>query len=1038
MTPWPIRRSLPVFSFALLLAASVAGDDTKDTAPKLDSEALAGLPARAIGPAVMSGRIAAIAGVPGDRTTLYVGSAGGGVWKSMDGGYTFKPIFDKYTQSIGAVAVDPSHTETVWVGTGESWVRNSVSVGTGVYKSTDAGENWQLVGLADTEHISRIAIHPKDSGTVLVCALGHLWNSNAERGVFRTTDGGKTWKQTLFVNEDTGCADIAQDPQDPRIVYAGMWQVRRYPWTFNSGGPGGGLYKSSDGGDTWKRITAGLPSGDLGRIGISIATSRPNVVYAVIEAKQTAVYRSEDLGENWKEMNSSSSVNARPFYFATVSADPKNFHRVYKPGYGLAVSDDDGKTFSGLGGGFHGDCHALWINPADPEQLFLGTDGGVYNSNDRGAHWRFIGSLPVGQFYHVSADMARPYNVYGGLQDNGTWTGPSQHAGGIAARHWQNIGFGDGFWAFPDPTDSDYAYVEWQGGKILRTRKSTGESKQIAPYARQGEPDLRFNWNAPIQTSESHPGTIYLGAEYLYRSRNRGESWERISPDLTTNDPAKEKQEQSGGLTVDNSDAERHCTIYAISESPKNPEVIWAGTDDGNLQITRDGGKNWSNVVKNVPGLPANTWVSYVDASHFEEGTAYATFDGHASGDMKTYAYRTRDYGKTWQPLVTADVSGYAHVIREDRVKANLLFLGTEFGLFVSIDSGANWAKFTGGLPPVAIRDIAIHPRDNDLLLATHGRGIWIVDDITPIRSLTADVLASDVVFLPSRPSEIRIASIEQRSDGDTDFVGHSPGDAAWVNYYLKKRHVFGDLRLEIYDAGGKLIYSAPGGQRRGLNRFEWPTRAKAPKAPPATSVGGNEFALIGPLVPEGTYTVRMIKDKDSYATQVNLVADPTSPHSASDRKLERDTAWRLYGLLDRLAYLTDAVSGLRDQARERAGKLAADDPLRKKLEALADSLENLRKSMVTTREGPLTGELQLREKLLDLYGAVNGYEGRPTESQLAGAGVLEHQLDADRARFESSASGDVPSLNAALADKKLEPLKPLTYDVWQKKDVAK
>jgi photosystem II stability/assembly factor-like uncharacterized protein len=1041
-----VCRAMLSLVLSLPLAVIAGAADTKDAPAKLDSDALGGFSARAIGPAVMSGRIAAIAGVPGERVTLYVGSASGGVWKSLNGGLTFKPVFEKNTQSIGAVAVDPSNADTVWVGTGESWVRNSVSVGTGIYKTTDGGETWEPMGLADSEHISRIVVHPKDSNTVLVCALGHLWNSNAERGVFRSTDGGKSWQKVLFVNEDTGCSDVAIDPQDPRLVYAGMWQVRRKPWTFASGGPGSGLYKSTDGGVTWRRITKGLPEGDLGRIGIAVAASRPNVVFAVVEAKKTALYRSEDLGQSWTEMNSSGNVTARPFYFATVVVDPKNFHRVYKPGYSLSVSDDDGKTFSEVrsgeegffGGGYHGDTHNLWINPQNPEQLFLATDGGVYTSSERGAHWLMIGTLPVSQFYHVSYDMEQPYNVYGGLQDNGSWMGPSSHSGGISNRLWRNIGFGDGFWAFPDPAEPDIAYAEWQGGKLIRVRKGTGEMKHIPPYPREGDPKLRFNWNTPLHLSPSRPGTLYIGAQFLYRSRDRGESWERISPDLTTNDAEKERQENSGGLTVDNSDAENYCTIYAISESPKNPDVVWVGTDDGNVQVTRDGGKNWTNVAANVPGLPAHTWVSYIDASHFDEGAAYASFDGHAAGDGKTYMYRTRDFGKTWQALATDDVHGYAHVIREDVVNSSLLFAGTEFGLFVSIDGGANWAKFSGGLPPVAVRDIAIQPRENDLILATHGRGIWIVDDITPLRKLTPEVLSSDVAFLPSRPSPVRIAQFEQRFDGDTDFVGHSPEATAGVTYYLKKRHVFGDLRVEIYDAAGKLVYSGPGGRRKGLNRFNWPTRLKAPRTPPAMGLVPDPYTLIGPLVPEGTYTVKMIKGDQTYATQVELVADPRSPHSAEDRKVERATALKIYGMVDRLAYLTDAVSDLRAQAAARAEKLSEKDPLRKRLQALADSLEDLRKTMVTTREGPLTGEIQLREKILELYGAVNGYAGKPTQSQLEQVGVLDRALDGDAAKFEGAKTKDVPALNATLQQKKLEPLKPLSYEDWQKKDQAK
>src|SRR3954465_1097208 len=684
----------------------------------IDSDTFSGFAARAIGPATMGGRVSDIDAVSeGQRLTVYVGAASGGVWKSVDSGTTFKPMFDKQpTQSIGAIAVDPSNPKTVWVGTGETWVRNSVSVGTGLYRSRDAGEPWDLMGLADSEHVSRVLIHPKDGNVVYACALGHLWNSNEERGVFKTTDGGKTWKKIFYVDDKTGCAEMAMDSQNPDTLYAAMWQVRREPWNFNSGGPGSGLFKSTDGGSTWHAIRKGFPDGDVGRIGMAVAPFKPSRLYAVVEARNhTALFRSEDAGDSWTEVNSSFNISGRPFYFARVIVDPNNPDRVYKPGFGLTVSDDAGKSFSGVmtgddesGSGVHGDYHALWINPKNSDEMFVGDDGGLYKSLDRAAHWRFLQALPISQFYHVSYDMARPYNVYGGLQDNGTWMGPSRAVGGIANRHWKNIGYGDGFWAFNDPTDSDFAYVEYQGGHMTRFRKSTGEAKEIRPLPRADDPDFRFNWNAPIHLSPTQAGTFYIGAQFLFRSRDKGESWERISPDLTTNDPARQHQEQSGGLTIDNSDAERYETIYTIAESPKDPNVVWVGTDDGNVQITRDAGKTWTNVIKNVQNLPANTWVSTIEAGHFDAGTAYATFDGHATGDMTPHVYKTSDYGQTWTSLATDDLKGYAHVVREDLVQPNLLFVGTEFGLFLSVDAGKHWGQFTGRLPNVAVRDVSI------------------------------------------------------------------------------------------------------------------------------------------------------------------------------------------------------------------------------------------------------------------------------------------------------------------------------------------
>ena len=1032
---------LRFLAFALLitsLSTLVAAQEVT-----VDSDTFSGLSARPIGTAATGGRIADITAVQeGQRLTIYIGAAGGGVWKSSDSGTTFKPVFDKQpSQSIGSIAIDPSNPQTVWVGTGESWVRNSVSVGTGIYRSRDGGDSWENLGLTDSEHLSRIVIHPKDSNTVYACALGHLWNANEQRGVFKTTDGGKTWQKVLYRDENTGCAEMVMDPQDPNVLYAAMWDVRRQPYTFRSGGPGSGLFKSTDGGATWHELRKGLPEGDLGRIGLAIPASKNTRVYAVVEAKNhTALYRSDDAGESWTEVNSSFNVSARPFYFARLIADPNHPDRVYKPGFVLTVSDDGGKTFSaaftpeeGFGGSLHSDHHALWINPANSDQLLDGNDGGVYQSLDRATHWRFLNNLPVSQFYHVSFDMADPYNVYGGLQDNGTWMAPSRAVDGIANRHWRNIDFGDGFWAFSDPADSDYAYVEYQGGQISRFRKSTGERREIKPLPRANEPNFRFNWNAPIYLSPNVPGTIYMGAQFLFRSRDHGDSWERISPDLTTNDPAKQHQETSGGLTIDNSDAEKYETIFTISESPKNKNLIWVGTDDGNVQITLDAGKHWTNLVKNIPGLPPNTWVSTIEASHHDPAVAYATFDGHATGDMKTYVYKTTDYGKTWTSLSTPELKGYAHVVREDLVNPNLLFVGTEFGLFVSIDGGAHWAQFTGKVPNVAVRDIVIHPRESDLIIATHGRGVFIVDDLTSLRALTPEILAKDAAFLPSRPATLALPAAEQRFDGNSEFVGPSLPEAAPIVYYQKKRHIFGDLLIEIYDPQGKLVTTIQGDKRRGLNRVQWPERAKPPRVPPAAGLVENEFAFLGPQVQEGTYTVKMIKGKETYTTSIKLVPDPRTESTAADRALQHQTVVQLYDMLGQLTYIVDASVDLRNQARQRAGS-ASDAQMKAQLQKLADSLEEFRSSLVSVKEGGMiTGEKKLREYLGELYGGVNGYSGRPTQSQIERAAVLKKQLDDATAKFQSL-TAQVSPLNAQLQNSKIAPLTVMSQEDWNKK----
>ena len=1054
MTPTLLRSRGRVkngLTLGLCLAASLpalAAEPAAAPAPavEIDSSTFGGLEARPIGPAVTSGRIAAIdaaaGGASGEAVTVFIGTASGGVWRSKDNGITFRAVFDENLQSIGAVRIDPRDPKTVWVGTGESWTRNSVSVGDGVYKSTDGGDTWTNMGLKDSEHIARIRVSPADSNTAWVCATGHLWNGNEERGVFKTADGGKTWKKVLYVNADTGCSDLDVDPQDGRILYAGMWQFRRGPASFSSGGAGSGLYKSTDGGDSWRKAESGLPAGAKGRIAIAVAPARPSVVYALVESRDTALYRSDNTGETWERVNSSFNVQVRPFYFAHIVVDPVDFNTVYKPGLSLTLSTDGGRTFNssfGPGGGsVHGDMHALWINPKDHQQLFLGTDGGTYASTDHGSHWRHLLSLPVAQFYHVSYDMDEPYNVYGGLQDNGSWAGPSRGTGGILNKDWRNVGTGDGFYAFRDPKDPDFVYSEYQGGKLSRLQLSTGENRSIQPLPVENEPEFRYNWNTAVHLSPNEPGTLYVGSQFLFRSRDHGESWEKISPDLTTNDKQLQQQLSSGGLTVDNSAAENNTTIYTISESPKNPRVIWVGTDDGNLQLTRDGGATWTNLAKSLPDVPARTWVSTVEAGHFDDATAYVTLDGHATGDMKTYVFKTTDSGKTWKPLMTATLSGYAHVIREDLVNPDLLFLGTEKGLFISIDGGARWARFTGNFPPVAVRDVAIHPRESDLLIATHGRGMYILDDITPLRKLTRDVLEQDVVFLPSRPSELVIPSSVQDFPGDDEYVGPNPPEAAAIAYYLKKRHLVGDLKLEVYDDKGKLVTTLPGGKRRGINRVRWPMRLKPPKMPGGNSVVQEQFSFFGPRVAGGTYTVKLIKGSQTLSSQVVLLPDPRSKHSAADRALQLQSAMTAYAMLERLTWVDDAATGARDALRERSEKLAKGDALRKQTEKLAAELDAFHATLVATGEGGwLSGEEQLREKLGSLYGGINGYEGRPTKSQLDQLRVLGARLDKAVARLQEVDKKDLPAVNKALAGRKLEPVIVPAFEDWRKKQTS-
>jgi photosystem II stability/assembly factor-like uncharacterized protein len=1017
---------------------------------KFDSDSISGLGARNIGSAAMSGRVSAIAAIKEDgRLTVYVGAASGGVWKSSNGGTTFKPVFDKEAvQSIGALAIDPQAPKTIWAGTGESWTRNSVSIGNGIYKSTDGGDSWTNMGLPNSERISKIIVDPKDGNTVYACVPGKLWSDSEDRGVYKTTDGGQSWNKILKgPNLSTGCSMISMNPQNPKVLFAGMWDFRRKGWTFRSGGEnptaasGSGFFQTSDGGTTWTELdeksAKGLPAKPWGRIAVTIAPSKPNVVYALIESTRSALFRSEDGGKTWEERDRSNWMVWRPFYFANLIVDPKNENKVYKPDLVLILSEDGGKSFSSIGGSAHGDFHDVWVNPDNTNHLIACDDGGIWYSYDSGSTWWKGNNLPISQFYHVSTDNADPYHVFGGLQDNSVWMGDSQYPGGITNGRWENLGGGDGFWAFPDPADASYVYAESQGGFVARVNRFTLEARFIKPEPNYGEKKLRFNWNTPIHMSPTEKGTIYIGAQFLFRSRDHGQSWERISPDLTTDDPEKQMQEESGGVTVDNSFAETHTTIYSISESPRDGQTIWVGTDDGNLQVTRDGAKTWSNVVANVPNLPKASWVSWVEASLYDAGTAYAAFDRHTFGDMEPYVFKTTDYGKTWTPIVAAGsgVRGYVHVIKEDTVRPNLLFLGTEFGLWISLDGGNHWARYKGHeFPAVAVRDIVVHPRESDLVVATHGRGIWIVDDITPLRKLTPEVMAQEAVFLQAKPVQQRIQANGGWADGSAVFTGPNPPDAALITYYQSKRHIFGKMKLEILDSEGKVVDTLPPNSRRGISRVEWSMRLKAPHVPPAATAAFE--AAQGPRILPGTYTVKMTRGKETYTTQLAVELDPRAKFTLEDRKLEFDATMRLRRLLGDMSFDVDRINGVHDTLLERGARVKGDAALGKRLQELAEKVEAMRKKIVATTEGgAVTGEERIREKTTGLYGEILNYEGRPTDYQTARIESLKKELEDVASGFDAFVAKELSAVNKSLSQKKLEPIQPIDRKTWDATD---
>jgi len=985
----------------ILLATFLLGISSFSVAQTTINSATFGMmEARHIGPGTMSGRITAIEGVNEDGKTIYVGTAGGGIWKSVNAGASFKSVFDKYCQSIGAIAIDQKNNKTVYAGTGESNMRKSVSIGDGLYKTTDGGDNWVKLGLDSTEHIARIIIDPKNSNNIYVAVPGPLWNDSKHRGLYKSTDAGKTWTKILFISEKAGCAEVAVDPQNPDIVYASTWEFRRLPYLFSSGGTGSGMYKSSDAGKTWKELTNGLPAKPFGRIAFALAPSAPNNMVAIVESNETGLYITADGGESWKKQSAVMNVVALPFYFSTIVIDPKDPKRVYRPAYTFSYSIDGGYSFataSSEGVAVHADHHALWINPNNTNQLYLGTDGGVYYSLDKGVTWFFTQNLPVGQFYHVATDLKTPYNIMGGLQDNGSWIAPSAAPGGLNNSHWLTINGGDGFWVVPDKIDPDIVYAESQGGNANRINIKTTKAVGIKPQRVKGEEALRWNWNTPLVTGNAGKKNLYMGAQYLYKSTDQGRNWTRISPDLTTNDKKKQEQENSGGLSADNTSAENHCTIFTIAESPIDENIIWVGTDDGNVQVTTDAGKTWNNVSKNYvsTGVPAQTWVSSIEPSQFDKNIVYISFDNHMYGDHKTYVAKSNDMGKTWSMFTSTEFTGFAHKIKEDNVNKNLLFIGTEMGLFASVDAGANWFRMKNKIPDYSlVRDIQIHPVTNDLLLATHGRGIIVVDDISPMRKLGPDIAAKDVYIFPSNPIKLTSGQFGGGSLGaDGGWQSGNPPSVPPIQYYLKDRISTGKISVEIYDGSGKLVQSMNGSNRKGINKVYWNLRTK----PPKTASGGSKVdnsGFIAPMVLPGDYTIKLKIGDQEYPSDIKLLHnDANKDFTMEDRQQQYKVAMEIYAMHEQLAKTVDDINAKQKVLKENIEKVK-NKKVKKLLEEYLAQLEVLRAECLATKQKSLfADEERLRERITEIYISITMQEAAPGNLQLQRVETLKTEL---------------------------------------------
>ncbi len=993
---------------------------------QIDPQLLAGLKARSIGPAGMSGRVTAIDVVLSNPDIIYIGAATGGLWKSENGGITWKPIFDDQpVASIGAIAVFQPNPDIVWVGTGEGNPRNSVSVGNGVYKSIDGGKTWTHLGLEESERINRIVLHPTNPNIAYVGVVGKTWGEHPQRGVFKTEDGGRTWKKILYVNKNTGCTELVMDPSNPNKLFAAMWDHRRWPWFFRSGGPGSGLYMTKDGGNTWKHLTSkdGLPEGELGRIGLAISLSQPNIVYALVEAKKSALLKSEDGGETWKVVNDDPRIARRPFYFANIRVDPELPNRIYNLHSFVQVSDDGGKTFKTLirYRDIHPDFHAMWINPNDPTHIIVGNDGGVAISYDRGKTWRFVSNLPLAQFYHINVDMETPYNIYGGMQDNGSWRGPSEvwENGGIRNHHWEEVGFGDGFDTAPDPEDPLIGYSMSQQGFLMRWNLHTGERKDIRPPAPDGV-RLRFNWNAGFAIDPFDHNTIYYGSQFVHKSTDRGDTWSIISPDLTTNNPEWQKQYESGGLTPDVTGAENYTTIIAIAPSPVQQGVIWVGTDDGRVHVTRDGGKTWTSVEKNIKGVPPNTWVPHIEPSKFDAATAFVVFDDHRRSNWTPYVFKTNNFGKSWKSLATKDLRGYVHVIEQDPVKPDLLFLGTEFGLYVSVDGGKQWIKWTHGFPTVAVRDLVVHPREHDLVIGTHGRAAYIIDDIRPLRTLTPELLqeAMHLFDIPDAIQYMVKQTGESRFPGHTEFRGKNQPYGALITYSLnikglprpekeekpsrqqKGKEKKPQVEIKISDEAGKVVRTFKGPAKLGINRVAWDLRADAFKEP-RREEEERFFPRRGPLVVPGTYTVT-IKYKDHEVSgKVNVLPDPRYDIPKKDRIAKWETIQEAGRLQNKL---TDAINRIRStredikvivkkariaqkEIQSTNGQAENNTKPYKKLIATADSLQKSldkleRKLWTPPKTKGIVGDRDAMSKIGYVLRSLNSSFDAPTEAQ--------------------------------------------------------
>ncbi|MGY8985263.1 MAG: WD40/YVTN/BNR-like repeat-containing protein [Sphingomonadales bacterium] len=1054
---------------------------------QIDAKLMEGMTARSIGLASTSGRIAAIDVVNSNTNIMYVATASGGVWKSENAGLSWTPIFeDQPFASIGAIAINQQNPDIIWVGTGEGNVRNSVAVGGGIFKSLDGGNTWALMGLPNSEHINRIALDPNDPDIAYVAALGTLWGRNKERGVYKTINGGVTWQNILYIDDTTGATDIKMDPSNPHKLFAAMWEFNRKPYHFKSGGKGSGLYVSHNGGAIWSKYTEedGMPKGELGRMTVTISPSDPNVVYTLVEAEKSALIRSENGGKSWHTVNSDTNIAGRPFYYMEVLVDPNDPETVYNIESNVFKSNDGGKKFNRIkkinccasSNTIHIDTHAMWINPRNSDHLIVGNDGGIGISMDGSKTWRFVANLPVAQFYHVNVDNDQPYHVYGGLQDNGSWRGPAElwENGGIRNLHWEELGFGDGFDAAPHPNDSMVGYGQSQGGNLYWYNLRNGGNRPIAPYTENLEVELRYNWNPGFAVNPFNVDGIYFGSQFVHKSNDRGETWQRISDDLTTNNPDHQLYKKSGGLTSDVTAAENYTTIVSIVPSPLDEKVIWVGTDDGRVHVTRNGGNTWTSIEDKAKarGLKKGAWVPMIEASPHNASTAFIVMDDHRRSDMGTYAFKVENYGRKWTSISRSNLRGYALSIQQDHIDPDLLFLGTELGLYVSIDGGSAWTKWSAGVPTVSVMDMAIQERESDLVLGTHGRSIIIIDDYSGLRNLDKDDFKSRLKLLSvSKGIEYSVKqSPSSRFTGDGAFRGENQPYGSMITFIMSGRdlkhpdpkmekarmiakraeHNFddkdlaskkpeGDGKITIkISQGGTIFRTFKQEVHQGINRIVW--NLKKDGKPLARKPGQEALEQLpeGREVLPGVYKVTLTYGDDEDSGSLEVIQDPRTNYSKPDLKANSIALDHLSNInytanmaverIDFALHDIDLIKAMIKNAEDGSRKPEGDGetPLlkaSKQADDIKKILKDIRKFFRNPEDtkGITDGSFIVTYKISQGLRLVGGTKGKPSATAIAAIKGAEHFVGLKLDEVNKIFEGELKAFKATVTGLKLE-----------------